>query len=175
MARSGQVWTQRLRSKRWTQLLTDGDRIKIVTTLTCVSHPSAKFMLLVGTIVKIISGWLDYFCRIKYVQRPFEQGFFTNKAGNITPGIGCCGCFCVMPCMHTFNKFDSRLQVFDLPKLHIYSSDGVPITINGQVHYRILNPKGMVLVFHYRPCQRISRKMEIGRFICLTPEEHMSF
>ena len=142
-----------------------------------------------GTILKIISGWLDYFCRIKYVQRPFEQGFFTNKAGNIAPGLGCCGCFCVMPCMHTFNKFDSRLQVFDLPKLHIYSNDGVPITINGQVHYRILNPKGMVLVFHYRPCQRISRKMEIGRpvyifeyklvnpcnFICSTPEGLMAF
>ena len=143
-------------------------------------------MLPVGTIVKIISGFLDYFCRIKYVQRPFEQGFFTNKAGNIAPGIGCCGCFCVMPCMHTFNKFDSRLQVFDLPKLHIYSNDGVPITINGQVHYRILNPKGMVLVSHYRCCQRISRKWKSDvRFIflninwwtrvvlCLTPEGPM--
>ena len=131
-----------------------------------LSRPSAIFTLLVGTIVKIISGWLDYFCRIKYVQRPFEQGFFTNKAGNIAPGIGCFNCFCVMPCMHTFNKFDSRIQVFDLPKLHIYSNDGVPITINGQVHYRILNPKGMVPIMGVAKGFREKWKSDV-RFIFL--------
>ena len=102
-------------------------------------------------LLKFILGLLlkatQYFCQIKYVHRPFEQGILTKKDGSIATGLGCFGCFCIMPCIHTFNKLDTRIQMFDLPKLRIFSKDGIRITVNGQVYYRILNPRGMVLFF----------------------------
>merc|ERR1719447_1062214 len=86
----------------------------------------------------------QYFCQIKYVHRPFEQGILTKKDGSLASGIGCSGCFCVVPCIYTFNKLDTRIQMFDLPKLRIFSKDGIRITVNGQVYYRILNPRDII-------------------------------
>lgn len=100
-----------------------------------------NFNILIPAAVVIIL----FFSSLK-ILKEYERGV-VFRLGRLKKTKGPGPCF-IIPLIDTFNKVDLRLISIDVAKQEIMTKDGVPVTVDAVVYFRILDPANALVEVH---------------------------
>jgi regulator of protease activity HflC (stomatin/prohibitin superfamily) len=86
-----------------------------------------------------------FFSSLK-ILKEYERGV-VFRLGRLQKTKGPGPCF-IIPLIDTFNKVDLRLVSIDVAKQEIMTKDGVPVTVDAVVYFRILDPANALVEVH---------------------------